>query len=139
DLRRGTAAHVTCVARRVLDDLAGAPLEEAVVDTFIARLAALEGKPLEDLRAEAASAGGEMKVSTAFDLSERMRRRVSEALAPVHPAPNIGFDRDPGLVCGIRLRVRGQTVQWTVDAYLDDLQNEVAAQIDRGARDRAAE
>ncbi|TCP38916.1 hypothetical protein [Rhodovulum marinum] len=139
DLRRGTAAHVARVARRVLDDLAGAALEEAVVDTFIGRLRALEGKPLDELRAEAVAAGGEMAVSSAFDLSDGMRARLCSALDRVHDAPRVGFDRDPALVCGIRLRIRGQTVQWTVDAYLDDLQNEVAAQIDRGARDRAAE
>jgi len=139
DLRRESAEYVGRVARRVLTDLAGASLEEAMADTFITRLRGLTGKALHELRAEAAS-GGRITVSSAFDLPEPVRDRLHKAVrAVVDQDAQPEFLRDAKIGCGIRLKVRGRTLHWNVNAYLDDLQEEVGAMIGRENRQEAAE
>ncbi|MEX5728797.1 F-type H+-transporting ATPase subunit b [Rhodovulum iodosum] len=137
---RDAADHVTRLARRVLSDLAGARLEEAIADSFIARLHGLPEKTRDALRAEARAADGAMRVTSAFDPPGAMRARLSEALrATLHQDAQVAFVHDPGLICGIRLKIRGQTLQWSVDAYLDDLNDALAATLQRDGPAEAAE
>ncbi|MCD9148781.1 F0F1 ATP synthase subunit B family protein [Pseudophaeobacter flagellatus] len=139
DLRREAAGHVGRVARRVLNDLAGARLEEAMADTFIAQLNGLTGKSLASLRAETTS-GGRITVASAFDLPDPLRNRLRKAVrAVVYENAQPDFVRDPQIGCGIRLKVRGQTLQWNVSAYLDDLEKEIGVMIGREDRQEAAE
>jgi F-type H+-transporting ATPase subunit b len=140
ELRREAADHVSGLARKVLNDLAGAPLEAAMADTFIARLRALEGAALDELRAEAATTSGEMTLTSAFDLPLDSRASLRDALREtLHQDAKVAFASDPGLICGIRLRIRGQTLQWSVDAYLDDFQEKITAVLERDGTAEAAE
>lgn len=140
ELRHNVAGHVSRVARRVLSDLAGAELESAVTGVFVARLRGLEGKALKDLRAEAGDARGLMSVDSAFELGAADRTRIEEAAREVlHPEAGVAFRTDPDLVCGLRLRVGGQTVQWNVDDYLDALEAEVAPLLSAAGDGEAAE
>ena len=140
DLRRDAADHVARLARRALGDLAGADLEREIARTFVSHLAALDGKAMDDLRAEAHASGGEMTVTTGFDLPETARSMLLDALRDkLHPQARVAFERDPALVCGVRLKLRGKTLQWSIDAYLDDLQEEIAGALDRDAPAEAAE
>jgi F-type H+-transporting ATPase subunit b len=137
ELRREAAGHVARLSRQVLRDLAGADLEPAIAGTFLARLASLEGHTLENLRAAAQGEGGGVTVSSAFDLPGALRERVAAAVRErIGGAVQVDFEADPDLICGLRLKVRGQTLQWSVDAYLDDLEEEMAEVLERsGALD----
>lgn len=137
ELRRKAAGHIARRARRVLDDLAGARLEPAMAEAFLARLKGLDEDDREALRAEAATTGGEMTVTSAHALDEGTRARLREGLQEMlGDAPGLAFAEDPDLVCGIRLRIGGRTLQWSVDAYLEDLDAEVSAALGGGG-DRA--
>ncbi|WP_343081820.1 F0F1 ATP synthase subunit delta [Ostreiculturibacter nitratireducens] len=133
ELRRRAAGHVERVARMVLTDFAGADLEDAMVGTFISRLRALEGEDLVALRAEAKDARGQLSISSAFDLQEAARERLSKALREVlHEGAEVEFQKDEDLICGLRLRVRARTLQWSIDAYLDDLEEQTAEWLEAG-------
>ncbi|WP_278923639.1 F0F1 ATP synthase subunit B family protein [Pseudophaeobacter profundi] len=139
DLRREVAGHVGRVARRVLGDLADVRLEEAMADTFITRLNGLTGKTLDNLRAEA-EAGGRITVTSAFDLPDPVRNRLRKAVCAVlHEEAQPDFLRDAQIGCGIQLKVRGQTLHWNVNAYLDDLEKEIGAWMGREDGQEAAE
>lgn len=140
EVRREAATHVARLARRVLGDLASAPLEAAIADSFIDRLRGLKAETLDDLRAEAEASGGRVHVTSAFDLPEDLRARLLTAVREtLDPQAEISFARDPDLICGIRLRLRGKTLQWSVDAYLDELQQEISATLEREGPAEAAE
>ena len=123
ELRHHVAGHVGRVARRVLSDLAGADLERAMTDTFVDRIQALEGRTLAQLRAEAEDADGEVTIESAFVLKADDRALLEEAVRKtIHAAAAIAFREQKDLICGLRLRIRGQSVQWNVDDYLDALE-----------------
>lgn len=140
DFRNEAAGHLERLTRRVLEDLAGAPLEEAMADTFISELHALPATARDELRDEARSSGGEMTVTSAFDLPDSTRNHLLTALRDtLYQDAKVDFVLDPGLICGIRLKIRGETLQWSVGAYLDDLRDAVAAKLQRDDRAEAAE
>lgn len=136
EFRRRAAGHVERVARKALSDFAGAELENAMVGTFIEKLRGLKGEDLAALRAEAEGEEGRFTLMSAFDLPEDARQQLVGALREVvHDRAEVEFGRDPDLICGLRLRVRARTVQWSIDAYLDDLEEETAAWLDSGGGD----
>lgn len=134
ELQRRVAGHVDQVARRVLTDFASAGMEAAMAETFATQLRALRGDARDALRAEAEATGGKMRLRSTFPLPPEIRDRLTAALREtVHDAAEVDFAADPDLICGLRLTVGGQTVQWSVDAYLDDLAEETAAYLEMGA------
>ena len=139
ELRHHVAGHVGRVARRVLSDLAGADLETAMANTFIKQLHGLESKTLADLRAEAEDAGGDVSIESAFVLNAQGRARLEDAVREkIHADARIAFREEADLICGLRLRIRGQTVQWNVDDYLDALEETTDVLLDAAGDDRHA-
>lgn len=134
ELRENATSHVERVARRALSDFANLKLEEAMADTFIAQLTELDGKTLRGFRSEAAAAEGRIFISSAFELPPPTKAKLTRAIREtVHTCAEIEYQRDPDLICGVRLKVRGQTFQWSIAAYLDDLEEETKAFLDNAA------
>ncbi len=138
DLRYDAASHAGRVARRALSDFASVELEAAVADAFIEKLKALNLEAREALSAAAAPLDG-VVVETAFDPPEAVRKRLSAKIREIVGADKpINFERNAELVCGIRLRVAGQTVNWSWDSYLDDLEASVKSALDAASRREVA-
>ena len=75
-LRRQTEAVVTTIARKVLADLADASLEDRVIERFMRLLPEMD----EDTRLTFMESRGALQISTAFELEEAQRERVTRAL-----------------------------------------------------------
>jgi F-type H+-transporting ATPase subunit b len=120
-----TQAEVFAMARKALSDLAGAGLEERIIDVFIARLAAA------DFVNRAAGNTGEVRVAlvrSAFAPSATARTRI-EAAVQVHlgATATVRFETAPELICGIELTSDGIKLAWCVSNYLSSLAQDVAA------------
>lgn len=128
ELREKTADQVNGVIRLALRDFANADLEDAMADTFIARLRKLDDKTLKNLQAEARSADGRISMTSAFELPAPTKARLTRAIREtVYPDAEVEYWLESDLVCGFRLKIRGQTIQWSIDAYLDDLEEDTKA------------
>ena len=128
ELREKTADQLTGVIRLALRDFANADLENAMTDTFIARLRQLDGKTLKSLQEEAKAADGRMSMTSAFELPAPTKARLTRAIREIiDPDAEVEYQLDSDLVCGFRLKIRGQMIQWSIDAYLDDLEEEMKA------------
>lgn len=69
-------------------------------------------------------------VST-FELSDGARDLVTDAVQAVTGTEaEPGFEQDPELVCGIELRLEGYKLSWTIDRYLDAIEQRVAEQLE---------
>jgi F-type H+-transporting ATPase subunit b len=121
-LRREAGEQVCQIARRSLADLAEVDLEARMVETFVRRLGELAAGDREELIAAIREAGNALTVTSAFDLPDELRDRLSQALHQhVLPDVQIRFDRSPELVCGIKAKAAGREIAWTVAGYLRDL------------------
>ena len=122
DLRQRITRHTAAVARRALADLAGADLESRVAEAFLARIA---GVPEDERKALAPLPDQErrMTVRSAFEIPEDRRQPIRDALAAhIAEGLDIEFETSPEVICGIELVAAGRKLAWSIDNYLDRLE-----------------
>jgi F-type H+-transporting ATPase subunit b len=128
-----TQAEVFAVARKTLADLAGASLEDRMIEVFIAHLHELPQEQKLTL------AGGDSKeastrvalVRSAFALPAAGRASIEAAVHECLGATvTARFETSPEFVCGVELTMGGVKVAWSVADYLFSLSQSVAALVE---------
>lgn len=135
-LRSELAESVLEVSRRVLADLADERLEGRVVDAFVRRLRELE----PDDRRALAQAREAIVVASGFALDDEQRDTLARALREAvadearRSGPDVRWERDASLLCGLRVRADGVELAWSVDDYLGELGARVAERLSRAGQ-----
>jgi F-type H+-transporting ATPase subunit b len=126
-----TQTEVFAVARKTLADLAGASLEDRMIEVFIARLRDL---PQEQLRSGPVGIVVQSTptqtalVRSAFDLPAAGRASIEAAIHErLGPKVTIRFETSAEVVCGIELTVDGVKLAWSIANYLSSLAQVVTA------------
>lgn len=125
DLRQAAAQEISKTMRRVLQDLADVDLQTQMVRLFVARL---DDSPEQNdrVRELAGAVDGSLTVRTSFDLSRQQENDIREAVhRSVEKKVNIEYTTSSDLLCGIELRANGQKMAWSVQDYLDALDQAV--------------
>ena len=127
EISRRAQREVFAIARKALGDLAGVTLEERMVTAFVDRLQALGEGQRKALADTLKHAFVPVIVRSTFALSPALQGKIRESVrdvlgAEVEPA----FEVTPELVSGLELCTDGQTLAWSIDAYLTDLERSVA-------------
>lgn len=121
------AAALTRAARRMLADMADVELEQQLIRTFVKQLETLDHAVLAAVRKSAAKAG-DIRVTTSFeadaDTRARIRRAIQHHLLD-DKETEIEFHHSAALVCGIEVNTNGRKLGWTVDNYLQTLEQEL--------------
>jgi F-type H+-transporting ATPase subunit b len=126
-LRRRAAAQVVDVARRVLGDLADADLEQRIITIFLERLRNLAPDERAALEHTLAQAPPTAVVRCAFPLSAAQRQQIGRVLHDLLGADlDLTSETAPDLICGISLVVRGREIAWSIQSYLETLEDQVA-------------
>lgn len=122
------AAALTRAVRRVLADMADGELEQQLIRTFVKQLETLDSDLLLALRKSAHKAD-EIRVTTSFDADPDSRSRIKRTIQH-HlldgKETGIEFHRSTTMVCGIEVNANGHTLGWSVDNYLQMLEQELA-------------
>ncbi len=127
-LHRTGAGALLSLTRKALADLADETLEERIAAHVARRLAGFA----DDLRE--AVGGSTAAVATTRDpLPQGARDRLKAELQKLLPEVTLGFETDAQLAPGLILRLGGAQVAWTVDTYIDGLE-EVLEQETPGGR-----
>lgn len=123
DLRKMAATQVYAIARKAFEDLADAALEERMVDVFLARIQKMNKRQREVLAASIKEAGGEVSIRSAFEITPKMRRKVTQALHR-HLNDEIipRYETASELIVGIELKTRGRKIAWNLQHYLDTME-----------------
>lgn len=120
-------AEVFAMARKALSDLAGASLDERMIDVFIARLAGASAGAINAAVSSVAVPARVALVRSAFEPTPAAQARVVAAIR-AHLGPNVAvrFETAPELVCGVELTVDGEKLAWSVAGYLATLARDAA-------------
>lgn len=122
ELRQRAAKQLYETARRALGDLAGADLEERIVDEFIRRISSLDAEKSVQLRDAIQVGGNQVTVQSAFGLSETKKAQLEQALKKqISNGFTLRYIRQPEIVSGIELRVNGHKIAWSFNEYLETL------------------
>jgi len=120
--------EVWAIAGRTLADLAGSDLEERIATVFASRLRDMD--PAEKLAMGAAlrSQRDPAILRTAFDLADRTRSEVKNALDETFAsAIEIRFSTDPDLIGGFELSTDGRKLSWNIAERISSMQARVEA------------
>ena len=121
-----TQQEVFAIARKALNDLAGANLEDRMCVVFIDRLRKMDAKSKEGLAKALTTASEPAIVRSAFEPPPAQRAAIQKALNETFSADiHIRFETAPNLVSGIEFVTNGQKVAWSIADYLEALKNGV--------------
>jgi F-type H+-transporting ATPase subunit b len=123
ELRHRASIQVQFAIRRALADLANVELEEQMIEVFIERI--------ENLNACAIGLNHNshpVVVCSAFEIPQAARQRIIQAAKEKIPSDtNLEFETEPDLICGIELKASGYKLAWSVENYLDTLEESLSA------------
>jgi F-type H+-transporting ATPase subunit b len=126
-VRRRAQEEVFAIARKALTDLSSATLEERMAEVFLRRFGEMDGAAKATLGDAIKKAEGPVVVRSAFDLPEKQRAAIQDALNRAFSADvRIRFETAPDLVSGIDLATEGHKVGWSIADYLGSLEKGVA-------------
>lgn len=132
--RRRAAEEVVGIARRTLRDLADEDLELRIVAKFVNRLQSIGAVEAAAIRKAVEKDAGSVAVSSAFDLPDDARRRIRETLHErIGKAAEPLFSTSSDIVGGIELIVGDSRIAWSLQSYMDELEQEVSKAMDEAA------
>lgn len=132
ELRRRLASQVCSVARQALADLANTSLQAQVIEVFIDRTHSLSEPERARLREALSESRQRPRIITAFELSEDQRERlIAAGSSLLDTSEEFEFSVNAQLLCGVELSVDGRKLSWSIDAYLDSVQQAVDEALER--------
>ena len=132
NLKTSTGTQVYAIARKALGDLVDADLEDRAIERFLSGIRGMDKKKREALVGSIREAGDEVLIRSAFELSPAMRQKVTRALHKhFSDAVTVHYETRSELIMGVELKVRGHKIAWTLQNYLDDLEENTLKILDK--------
>ncbi|MDY0185498.1 MAG: F0F1 ATP synthase subunit delta [Desulfuromonadaceae bacterium] len=113
-----------------LHDLAEVKLETQLLNHFSARLGQLPTTERQELCRINAAANVAPIIKTGFPLDDSMQNNLRAALDRVLEQHNVSFEQDPDIGCGIELRWEDYRLSWSIDTYLEQMEQKLRQQMD---------
>ncbi|NJB68080.1 F-type H+-transporting ATPase subunit b [Desulfobaculum xiamenense] len=128
-LAERVATEVLAVSRRALSDLGDSALDERIASAFLREVRA----------ATDAHAAGAVRVGTGTEVGASARTMVDQGLREVFPkVTDVAFVPVPELGLGMRLETGDTRLCWTLDGYLDGLEERVLRTLSAVSRPKEA-
>ncbi len=136
DLRQQIVEGIFKISAQVLTDLADTDLQENITLVFLRRLQKLSVAERNKLNRALQEFQEKPVIQSAFDLPDSLRQTIRLKVQELFPQTNdIRFEQNSTLHCGIELKAGGYKIAWTINSYLESLEeritNSVSQQLDR--------
>lgn len=132
NLKTSTGTQVYAIARKALGDLVDADLEDRTIERFLSGIRGMDNKKRDALVGSIREAGDEVLIRSAFELSPAMRQKVTKALHKhFSDAIAVHYETRSELIMGVELKVRGHKIAWTLQNYLDELEENTLKILDK--------
>lgn len=126
-LRQKVIYQTYAIARQALSDLADADLEQQMVQRFCDRLRHLDGPQHQAIAQALDQTHQSIVIRSSFEMSPDLRHQVMETLQDQFAiAHSLEFGISPNLLCGIELKLAGQEIVWSLDTYLQTLEQHLS-------------
>jgi len=138
DLRQRTGKQVYTIARRALTDLANAHLEQRMVEAFVERIAKLDEKKQKAILASTQRGDHGVVINSAFEIPTNARQKITKVVRNhIGDAIEIRYQISPDMILGIELKTHGHKIAWSIDDYLDSLEESVSEALSGEMEDRS--
>ena len=124
DIAQRSRDEVLAIARKVLTDLAGASLEEQMVQVFCQRLQTLDAPAKVELAKTLKASTDTVRVRSAFALSPAQQAAIGQALdAAMETQLPLAFETNAAVIGGIELSANGWKLPWNIAEFLAALEH----------------
>jgi F-type H+-transporting ATPase subunit b len=138
DLRQRTGKQVYTIARRALTDLANAHLEQRMVEAFVERIAKLDEKKQKAILASTQRGDHGVVINSAFEIPTNAQEKITKVVRNhIGDAIDIRYQISPDMILGIELKTHGHKIAWSIDDYLDSLEENVSQALSGEMEDRS--
>ena len=132
ELRNRAGQEIIAIARQTIEEMADVNLEERMAAELVRRLQNIDEEKIVEIAEAIYQVDGLVTLRSAFELSEEAAGNVGAALKEIQMAApkayQIGLQLDrevePELICGIELEASGSKIGWSIEDYLDRLEEE---------------
>ena len=127
NLKQRLAQEVVAISRRALQEMGNLALEQRLTEVFLERLRELAPEEKNAIRESVRETGGELHITTAFELTEGIRQQVA-AQVQEQFGPNLAlrFAASGELLVGIELITSSRKLAWSLGSFLDTLEEDLS-------------
>jgi len=123
NLKQSLAREVLVITRRALREMGNVELEQQLIEVFLDRLRQLAPEEQTAIRESVKGIGGELLITTAFELSEEIRRKIAtQVQSQFGPGLAFRFATSVELLAGIELLTGSRKLAWSHGSFLDSLE-----------------
>jgi F-type H+-transporting ATPase subunit b len=139
DLRKMAGNQVYAIARKAFRDLADADAEERSITAFLVHLKGMSKKTREALATFIKDAGNELIVRSSFEIPAKMRERITGSLRrKIADGIEIRYEVASELIMGVELKIKGHKIAWSLQDYLDTLEEHALEALEVEAQRKTA-
>jgi F-type H+-transporting ATPase subunit b len=137
-LRQRAGRQIYEVTRRILQDMADENLERRMVDVFIKRVQMLKDQDADAFRESILKSERGVVLQSAFDIDLSDRQKIQDVMAIRRfDTGKLRYEMADNLVAGIEMRTDGHKLAWSLDDYLESLEENFAHALQEEAKGRA--
>ena len=126
-LRQKVIHQTYAIARQALTDLANADLERQIVQVFCDRLHHLDAPQRQAIAQTLSQTHQPISIRSSFDMPLDLRQQViDEVQTQFGVTLPIEFVIASNLLCGIEIKLAGQEILWSLDIYLQTLEQRLS-------------
>lgn len=130
-LQQQIAQQLLRVVRQVLAELSDSTLEERIVSAFTRQLEQMRKQERIELTQYLQNDSDGMIIQTAFDCPDDLRSRLIHSVhVNLAESVPVQFETRPELLAGIELKAGGYKLAWSIDGYLEGLEDALRTAID---------
>ena len=137
ELRRRIGLQACSVARGCLQDLADIHLEKLIWGVFINKLENLPGEDRLELKKALTAEGETITLKSAFETKPEQLNELEQALEKLLPDAGKKFKLTAAtaadLICGLELDAGGYRLAWSMDSYLEDVEEQVLKELEQNS------
>ena len=127
NLKQRLAQEVLAISRRALQEMANLELEHRLIEVFLDHLRQLAPEEETTIRESVQETGGELLITTAFELSEKIRQQVAAQVQEQFcPGLALRFATSGELLAGIELHTSSRKLAWSLGSFLDSLTEDLS-------------
>lgn len=129
-LKETAGRQIYAAVRKVLNDLADEELEDRIIQYFISRIKKLDKKKKKELQEKLISSSGKVMVISAFEIKKKLRKSLEEAVQELFDKEvPLEFEQESGLIGGVEMHAHDQTIAWSIDSYLSELEERLTQEL----------
>jgi len=133
DVRKRVCREVFGIARRALEDLAQADVEQRIIEVFLERIKGMDEEMRKGMVEATQKANAKILVQSAFEVSPEARQKITGSLKSqiACDGMNVHYETTAEMIFGIELQVQSRKIAWSLEGYLESLEENVSEAFER--------